>query len=145
MSMFSAIDAAGSGLSAERLRLDVISNNLANANTTRTAKGGPYRRQVVVYEPRDQHSDFGKMLARKLEAGKGVRVVGIMEDNTPSPVVYDPNHPDADAEGYVRMPNINIVSEMVDMITASRSYEANVATISSAKAMAMKALEIGNR
>ena len=145
MSMFGAIDAAGSGLSAERLRLDVISNNLANANTTRTAKGGPYRRQLVVYEPRDQFNDFGKMLAHKLEAGKGVRVVGIVEDNTPSPVVYDPNHPDADAEGYVRMPNINIVSEMVDMITASRSYEANVATISTAKAMAMKALEIGNR
>lgn len=145
MGMFSAIDAAGSGLSAERLRLDVISNNLANANTTRTAKGGPYRRQIVVYEPRDQYSDFGRMLAHKMEAGKGVRVVGIVEDNTPSPVVYDPNHPDADAQGYVRMPNINIVAEMVDMITAARSYEANVATISSAKAMAMKALEIGNR
>lgn len=144
MSMFGAIDAAGSGLTAERLRLDVISNNLANANTTRTIGGGPFRRKVVVYQPRDEYNEFGKLLAQKLEAGKGVRVVGIVEDNTPSPIVYDPNHPDADAKGYVSMPNINVVAEMVDMITASRSYEANVATISSAKAMAIKAMEIGS-
>ena len=143
MSMFGAIDAAGSGMTAERLRLDVISNNLANANTTRTAKGGPFRRKVVVYRPRDEYNDFGKMLSEKLEAGKGVRVVGIVEDDTPSPIVYDPNHPDADAKGYVHMPNINVVAEMVDMITASRSYEANVAVVASAKTMALKALEIG--
>ena len=143
MGMFSAIDAAASGMTAERLRLDVISNNLANANTTRTAKGGPFRRQVVVYRPRDEYNDFGRMLAEKLNAGKGVRVVGIVEDSSPSPIVYDPNHPDADDKGYVHMPNINVVAEMVDMITATRSYEANVASIASAKAMAMKALEIG--
>ena len=143
MSMFGAIDAAGSGMTAERLRLDVISNNLANANTTRTSKGGPFRRQVVVYMPRDEYSDFGRMLTEKLEAGKGVRVVGIVEDDSPSPVVYDPHHPDADAKGYVHMPNINVVAEMVDMITASRSYEANVASIAAAKAMASKAMEIG--
>ena len=143
MGMFTAIDAAGSGMTAERLRLDVISNNLANANTTRTAKGGPYRRQLVVFAPRDERNDFGRMLSEKMEAGKGVKVVGIIEDKTPSPVVYDPGHPDADAKGYVHMPNINIVAEMVDMITASRSYEANVASIASAKAMALKALEIG--
>ncbi|MDR2006591.1 MAG: flagellar basal body rod protein FlgC [Acidaminococcales bacterium] len=143
MSMFGAIDAAGSGMTAERLRLDVISNNLANANTTRTNKGGPFRRQVVVYRPRDEYNDFGRMLTEKLEAGKGVRVVGIVEDNSPSPVVYDPYHPDADVQGYVRMPNINVVAEMVDMITASRSYEANVASIAASKAMAAKALEIG--
>ncbi len=143
MSMFGAIDAAASGMTAERLRLDVISNNLANANTTRTAKGGAYKRQVVIYTPRDEYNDFGRMLAQKMEAGKGVRVVGIVEDNTQHPVIYDPNHPDADAKGYVQMPNINIVAEMVDMITASRSYEANVAAVASAKTMAMKALEIG--
>ena len=143
MGMFGAIDAAGSGLTAERLRLDVISNNLANANTTRTINGGPFRRKVVIYQPRDEYNDFGKMLAQKLGAGKGVRVVGIVEDNSPSPIVYDPHHPDANAQGYVSMPNINVVAEMVDMITATRSYEANVATIASAKAMAMKALEIG--
>lgn len=143
MGMFTAIDSAGSGMTAERLRLDVISNNLANANTTRTAKGGPYRRQMVVYAPRDEYNDFGTMLSEKLEAGKGVRVVGIVEDESLNPIVYDPGHPDADANGYVHMPNVNVVTEMVDMITASRSYEANVASITSAKAMAMKALEIG--
>jgi flagellar basal-body rod protein FlgC len=143
MSMFGAIDAAGSGMTAERLRLDVISNNLANANTTRTAKGGPYRRQVVIYRPRDEYHDFADMLSQKLEAGKGVRVVGIVEDGSPSPTVYDPNHPDANDKGYVYMPNINVVAEMVDMITATRSYEANVASVASAKAMAMKAMEIG--
>jgi len=143
MGMFTAIDSAGSGMTAERLRLDVISNNLANANTTRTAKGGPYRRQLVVYAPRDEYNDFGAMLSEKLEAGKGVRVVGIVEDESMNPIVYDPGHPDADANGYVHMPNVNVVTEMVDMITASRSYEANVASITSAKAMAMKALEIG--
>ncbi len=143
MSMFGAIDAAGSGMTAERLRLDVIANNLANVNTTRTAKGGPYKRQIVVYAPRDEVNDFGRMLAEKMQAGKGVRVVGIVEDNTASPIVYDPNHPDADGKGYVHMPNVNIVAEMVDMITASRSYEANVAAVGSAKTMALKALEIG--
>ncbi len=143
MGMFTAIDAAGSGMTAERLRLDVISNNLANVNTTRTKEGGPYRRQIVVYTPRDEYNTFAQMLSQKLEAGKGVRVVGITEDNSPTPMIYDPSHPDADAKGYVHMPNVNVVAEMVDMITATRSYEANVASISSAKAMALKALEIG--
>lgn len=143
MGMFGAIDAAASGLTAERLRMDVISNNIANANTTRTAEGGPYRRQYVVFSPRTGSSPFGRVLASELDAGAGVRVVGIVKDESPLKMVYDPKHPDANADGYVSMPNVNIVAEMVDMITATRAYEANVTAVGAAKAMAAKAMEIG--
>ncbi len=144
MGMFGAIDAAASGLTAERLRLDVISNNIANANTTRTSEGGPYRRQLVVFEPRSDQLSFEQMLSGQIaSAGSGVKVVGITKDNSPTRKVYDPNHPDANKDGYVDMPNINIVSEMVDMITATRAYEANVTAVNSAKSMALKALDIG--
>jgi flagellar basal-body rod protein FlgC len=141
--MFGAIDAAASGLTAERLRLDVISNNIANANTTRTAAGGAYRRQMVVFQPRTGQSSFLQTLNKQLAGGEGVRVVGIKQDESPLRKVYDPQHPDANRDGYVEMPNINIVTEMVDMITATRAYEANVAAVNAAKGMAMKALEIG--
>lgn len=146
MSMFGAIDAAASGLTAERLRMDVISNNIANVNTTRTAEGGAYRRKVVVFEPRgEQVEPFSKVLEKESggDPGNGVRAVGITVDNAPLRTVYDPGHPDANQAGYVEMPNVNIVSEMVDMITASRSYEANVTAVNAAKSMAMKTLEIG--
>ena len=144
MGMFRAIDSAASGLTAERLRMDVISNNIANANTTRTTEGGAYRRQMVVFEPRtNQGSSFGQLLSRELDAGTGVRVTGIKKDSSPTKLMYDPNHPDANKDGYVEMPNVNIVAEMVDMITASRAYEANVAAVNAAKSMAMKALDIG--
>lgn len=143
MGMFGAIDASASGMTAERLRMDVISNNLANVNSTRTAEGGPYRRQLVVFAPRTAGTSFGQALAESLDAGSGVRVVGITRDTAPPKMVYDPNHPDANADGYVAMPNVNVVSEMVDMITATRAYEANVTAVNAAKGMAMKALEIG--
>lgn len=143
MGMFGAIDAAASGLTAERLRMDVISNNIANVNTTRTAEGGAYRRQIVVFQSRNEGSSFGQILAQQFEPGNGVRVVGIVKDNAPLRKVFDPNHPDANSEGYVDMPNINIVAEMVDMMTATRAYEANVTAVNAAKGMAMKALEIG--
>ena len=143
MGMFSAIDAAASGLTAERLRLDVISNNIANANTTRTAGGGAYRRQMVVFEPRTEQASFPHILEGQLAIGEGVRVVGIKQDESPLRTVYDPQHPDANPEGYVEMPNVHIVSEMVDMITATRAYEANAAVVNAAKGMATKALEIG--
>jgi len=143
MGMFGAIDAAASGLTAERLRMDVISNNIANVNTTRTAEGGAYRRQMVVFAPRDNTTDFGQVLSEQLNAGSGVRVVGISKDTSPTRKLYDPAHPDANKEGYVEMPNINIVTEMVDMITATRAYEANVTVLNAAKSMALKALEIG--
>ncbi len=145
MGMFGAIDAAASGLTAERLRMDVISNNLANVNTTRTPEGGAYKRKMVVFEPRAQEGmAFAKALSNEIEqTGDGVRVVEITADNTQGSMVYDPNHPDANQEGYVEMPNVNVVNEMVDMITASRAYEANVTAVNTAKSMAMKALDIG--
>lgn len=148
MGMFLGIDASASGLTAERLRMDVISNNIANANTTRTENGGAYHRRFVVFEPRTREAkSFEKSLRRAIGAtkqtGEGVRAVSIMEDNTQGPLVYDPGHPDANADGYVEKPNVNIVQEMVDMITAQRAYEANSTAISAAKAMASKALEIG--
>ncbi len=148
MGMFLGIDAAASGLTAERLRMDVISNNIANANTTRTQEGGAYHRRYVVFQPRDSRGgeDFEKILARssrELKAGEGVRAVRIATDDSQGPLVYDPGHPDANAEGYVERPNVNIVAEMVDMITAQRAYEANTTTISAVKSMVSKALEIG--
>ena len=143
MSIFGAIDVAASGMTAERLRLDVISNNIANVNTTRTADGGPYRRQYVVFEPRQgDASSFSQVMSGQLQLN-GVRVSGIRKDDSPLRMVYEPGHPDADAQAYVRMPNINIVTEMVDMMTASRAYEANVTSVNVAKSMMLKALEIG--
>lgn len=142
MGIFGAIDIAASGMTAERLRLDVISNNIANVNTTRTAGGGPYRRQYVVFEPRSGDSSFSAEMARNLQLN-GVKVSGIRQDDAPPRMVYEPGHPDADADGYVRMPNMNIITEMVDMMTASRAYEANVTAVNVAKSMMLKALEIG--
>ncbi len=148
MGMFLGIDASASGLTAERLRMDVISNNIANANTTRTEYGGAYHRRFVVFEPREREPKvFEKALRRAVglskRSGEGVRAVSIMEDNTQGPMIYEPGHPDANADGYVEKPNVNIVSEMVDMITAQRAYEANSTAINAAKAMITKALEIG--
>ncbi len=143
MGMFGAIDSAASGLTAERLRMDVISNNIANVNTTRTAEGGPYRRQLVVFEPQSAGSSFADALSSQMGEGSGVHVAGITKDQSPLRMVYEPNHPDANANGYVAMPNVNVVTEMVDMITASRSYEANVTVINAAKSMAAQALDIG--
>ena len=143
MSIFGAIDVAASGMTAERLRLDVISNNIANVNTTRTVEGGPYRRQFVVFESRQgDASSFSSVMAGQLQMN-GVRVSAIKKDDSPVRMVYEPGHPDADANGYVQMPNINIVTEMVDMMTASRAYEANVTSVNVAKSMRLKALEIG--
>lgn len=145
MGMFGAIDAAASGLTAERLRMDVISNNIANVNTTRTTEGGAYKRQMVVFAPRENETTFAQVLSTATDTGtgNGVRVVGITKDKSPTHKIYDPAHPDANKEGYVEMPNVNIVTEMVDMITATRAYEANVTVMNSSKSMALKALEIG--
>lgn len=148
MGMFMGIDTAASGLTAERLRMDVISNNIANANTTRTDRGGAYHRRYVVFKPRERAPlSFEQTLRRAVgvrqNAGEGVRAVAIAEDNQQGPLVYDPGHPDANAEGYVEKPNVNIVAEMVDMITAQRAYEAGTTAINAAKAMASKAMEIG--
>jgi len=118
--------------------MDTIANNLANVNTTRTARGGPYRRQMVVFEER-----LAQAMGRGRPQGAGVRVSRIVEDDDPPRLEYNPNHPDANEQGYVELPNINVVTEMVDMISASRAYEANLAALNAAKAMALKALEIG--
>lgn len=146
MGYFNSLDISASGLTAQRLRMDLISQNIANANTTRTDKGTPYRRRVAVFEERSSTVPFAEYLSdssKEKITGKGVRVARITEDPSPFKRLYDPGHPDADAEGYVEMPNIDTVTEMVNMISATRAYEANVTSINSTKSMAMKALEIG--
>ncbi|ADD02501.1 flagellar basal-body rod protein FlgC [Thermoanaerobacter mathranii subsp. mathranii str. A3] len=145
MNLFSSMDISASGLTAERVRMDVISQNIANVNTTRTSQGGPYRRKLVVLkeiQPDSFESILDKVKGKY--SGKGVEVVQIAEDDqTPLREVYDPGHPDADQNGYVEYPNVNIVSEMVDMISATRAYEANVTAFNASKAMFQKSLEIG--
>ena len=148
MRLLSCIDIAASCMTAERLRLDTIANNLANAQTTRTEAGGPYRRQRVVFQERlrEAQSPF-RFASNRLQPprapGMGVRVVAIVHDDTEPRRVWDPHHPDADDEGYVYYPNVDVVTEMVDMISATRAYEANVSVLQAAKAMAQAALEIG--
>lgn len=134
MKLFEAMKISATGMAAERVRLDVIANNLANINTTRTAEGGPYRKQTVV---------FSEVVDGLTKKGAGVRVAAIAKDNSPPQLVYNPGHPDANEEGYVAMPNVNVVNEMVDMITATRAYEANVTAVNAFKGMFLKALEIG--
>ncbi|ABY92981.1 MULTISPECIES: flagellar basal body rod protein FlgC [Thermoanaerobacter] len=145
MNLFSSMDISASGLTAERLRMDIIAQNIANVNTTRTVQGGPYRRKLVVLkeiQPDSFESILDKVKGKY--SGKGVEVVQIAEDDqTPLREVYDPGHPDADQNGYVEYPNVNIVSEMVDMISATRAYEANVTAFNASKAMFQKSLEIG--
>lgn len=145
MSIFSSINISASGLNSERTRMDVISKNIANANTTRTSSGTPYRRQLAVFQEEDENS-FSSILSKaegETDSSGGVRVSGIVEDQSPFKLVYDPGHPDAKADGYVEMPNVDTVREMVDMITATRAYEANLTSINTAKSMAMKAIDIG--
>jgi len=141
MDFLTSLHVSGTGLTAQRTRMNVISGNLANAETTRTAKGGPYRRKVVVME-QESVKDFDAALATQSDAC-GVRITEIVEDKTPFSQVYNPSHPDADDAGFVMMPNINLIVEMTNMMLARRNYEANVAAINAAKGMALKALELG--
>ncbi|MDR3167748.1 MAG: flagellar basal body rod protein FlgC [Treponema sp.] len=153
MGIFSSINIAASGMSAERLRSDVIADNIANASTTRTAEGGPFRRSRVVLRPRVEEPYWRSPFLPEIMdngIGQGVRVVEIQKDYaTQNRLVYDPTHPDAiktgPREGYVEMPNVDIVTEMVDMIASSRAYEANAAIIDGSKAMFQRALDIGGR
>ena len=142
--MFDALEISASGLTAERMRMDVTAQNLANAQTTRGADGQPYRRKEVVLAERQGGGTFGAALAGAMSGGKpaGVEVQAITEDQTPLKQVYDPSHPDADARGYVQMPNVDTVAEMVDLITAQRAYEANVTAMQAAKQMFAKTLEL---
>ena len=144
MNFFDALRVSSSGLSAQRLRMNLISSNLANVNTTRTPQGGPYQRKSAVFEATPLVSDFDRTMASTLrDKISQVTITGVADDSRPPVSKFDPHHPDADNKGYVSFPNINVIEEMVDMMTAARSYEANVTAITTAKSMAMKALEIG--
>jgi flagellar basal-body rod protein FlgC len=137
MGSFSSFDISASGIFAQRTRMDAIANNIANAESTRTSQGGPYRRQSVVFQT---------AYANAMEnAGKpaGVKVDGVVEDPNDFKMVYNPGHPDADTNGYVKMPNVNVVEEMVDMISATRAYEANVTAMNATKSMISSAIDIG--
>ena len=161
MGLFGAMDISASGLTAQRLRLDVISSNIANINTTRTGQTTeagnpiPYRRQVTVFVPRPAETDFSRVLGsvlgkRQSAVGQGVQVQTVVGDSAPFQLEYDPSSPDAAKagdpevpEGYVRKPNVNIVTEMIDMISATRAYDANITALNASKSLATKALEIG--
>ena len=137
MGFYTSIEVSATGLSAQRLAMDVIANNIANVNTTRTAEGGPFKRQLVVFAQKDEPSASA---ANALDddpakSRAGVAAVGIIRDQSPDRLVYDPSHPDADQNGYLHMPNVDVVKEMVDMMAASRAYEANVTAIQEARAM----------
>jgi flagellar basal-body rod protein FlgC len=142
MDFMKTMTMSASGMSAQRLRMNVISSNLANANSTETAEGGPYRRKDVVFkatELRKFGEELDSALDRKL---RGVKVSRMVQDRTPFRLVYNPSHPHADEDGFVRMPNVNLIQEMANMIDASRSYEANLAVLNTSKNMALKALEL---
>lgn len=144
MDFFSSINVSSSALSAERTRMNLISSNLANANATRTPEGGPYKRKDAVFMATPVESPFNRALdGATAQQVRKVEVSEIVEDQNPPRLQYDPGHPDANPQGYVAMPNVNVVEEMADMISATRAYEANVTAVQAAKSMAMKTLEIG--
>lgn len=147
MSIFNAFNINASGMTAQRYRMDTISENVAHANTTRTEDGTPYRRKVVTFEERGAKAGtFSSFLGSASDRfkGQGVRVGKVTEDNwTQMNLVYDPSHPDADENGYVTYPNVNIITEMTNLIDASRAYEANATAFSASKSIAMKGLEMG--
>lgn len=143
MSFFSSLNISASALTAQRQRLDIISENIANIDTTRTEGGGPYRRKMIVLRPNEQDT-FRKVLNSKMQKAKGgVYVEEIVEDERDFKPVYNPEHPDADENGYVMMPNVELIKETIDAMSASRSYDANVTVFNTMKLMAQKALEVG--
>jgi flagellar basal-body rod protein FlgC len=143
MDFMTALDISASGLTAERTHINIISMNLANVKTTRTEYGGPYRRKSVELAATPVDDSFSKQMRSALDRElRGVRVMNVVQDKRPFKMVYEPGHPDADQEGMVRYPDINVVEEMASMMTAQRGYEANVTTIDTIKAMYNKALEI---
>lgn len=147
MSLFGSLETSSSGLSAQRTRMKVISSNIANINTTRTPGGGPYRRREVIFGALPAAKSFAEELKGQSEntGMRQVKVLGIVEDSRPPKMKYDPSHPDANEEGYVAMPNVDIVEEMTNMMVTKRSYEANIAAINATKNMITKSLEIGGR
>ena len=147
MALFQAFNISASGMTAERFRTDIIAENVANVNTTRTEDGTPYRRKIVTFAEKDSGS-FGEMLARtrgRMYGGGGVKVTKVAEDTESDYIMnYDPSHPDADDDGYVTGPNVNIITEMTNMIDASRAWEANSTAFNASKSIALKGLELGN-
>jgi flagellar basal-body rod protein FlgC len=144
MDFLTALQISSSALSAQRLRMDVISSNLANISTTRSPEGGPYRRREVVFASQPVDNGFGAMLQNEVDNNlQKVEVVDVVIDSRPPKMIHDPGHPDANAAGYVGVPDINVIEEMVNVLSATRSYEANVAVTNATKSMATKALEIG--
>ncbi|MCL6587444.1 MAG: flagellar basal body rod protein FlgC [Anoxybacillus sp.] len=148
MSIFQSLNTTASALTAQRLRMDVISSNMANVDTTRAkfvnGQWEPYRRKVVVMEPKENgFSSYLQTAMGRSSVGDGVKVTKIVEDQTPFKLVYDPTNPDANKDGYVQLPNVDPLKEMVDLMSATRSYEANVTVFNASKGMLMKALEIG--
>ncbi len=144
MSFLSSFNISASGMTAQRLRLDVASENIANLETTRTEEGTPYRRKLVVLEA-DRESSFGAIFQKASGRGNryGVKATAVIDDQTELKPVYDPEHPDADENGYVMMPNVDLIEETTDAMAATRSYEANITAYNAMKMMAQKALEIG--
>ena len=145
MSMFNAMEISSSGLSAQRTRMKVISSNIANINTTRTPSGGPYRRRDVIFGALPAEKNFQEeLLSQTVDKGtRHVKVLGVVEDSRAPKLKYDPNHPDANEEGYVSLPNIDIAEEMTNLMISKRSFEANIASINATKNMITNALEIG--
>lgn len=144
MDLLTSLRISSSGLAANRKRMEAISSNIANAQTTRTAEGGPYRKKEVVFGAEPARDSFADILEGELEEkAQNVHATEVISSNRPPIMKYEPGHPDANAQGYVAYPNINVMEEMANMISASRSYEANITAINTAKSMAMKALEIG--
>ena len=144
MSFMNSLKISASGLSSQRTRMNAISSNLANINTTRTPEGGPYRRKDVVFETVNAGELFGNVFQNKVNRNyTGVKVSDIKEDPSAIRLKYDPSHPDSNDEGYVALPDINMMKEMVDLLEAKRSYEANVNALRTSRDMALKALEIG--
>lgn len=141
MSVFNSMQINASGLTLERLKMDTISTNIANVNTTRTEEGGPYLRKDVVFEEK-LRTEISKVTGRMEKKSAGVRVVGIAQDEENLEMVYNPSHPDANEEGYVMMPNVNMVDEMIHLISTQRAYEANVTALNTSKSILKKALEI---
>ncbi len=144
MDISSAMEISASGLSAQRKRMEIISSNLANIETTRTKEGGPYRRKDVVFSSTPLEKSFSSQFNERLgEHAQKVVVSKIVEDQTAPKLVFNPGHPDANEKGYVAMPNINLMTEMVNLINASRSFEANVQAINASKSMALRAIDLG--
>lgn len=144
MDLIKSMNISSSGLAANRKRIETISSNIANAQTTRTAEGGPYRRKEVVLGSEPARESFGDILEGEIDAqAQTVHVTEVVSSNAPPILKYDPTHPDANKDGYVAMPDVNVMKEMADMISAQRAYEANISALNTTKGMAIKALEIG--